>query len=261
MLAHSQACCRQSAATTCLLDGPHSIKNVLMKSTQFTYFNYELEALGVLEALMKWLNELMGGHTFTVVTNHKVLTYFKEKNHTAGHHIRWHNFFYGFNCKIIYIEGHKNKVADALSHYYSSSSNKDLHYDDFVSADIRIDKLGEDLPLSCAEEAWEMLFLNELHLVGVRIAARSLNIERDLQANQLNPPNDHIGRRELSLTNLVTPKENLQDLIETKDFLDKIQEDYSKQNAWKNILENPTLFPTFRVDTGFILHLNDLGKP
>ena len=152
-------------------------------------------------------------------------------------------------------------MADALSCYYSSSSNKDLHYDDFISADIRIDKLGEDLPLSHAEEAQEMLFINKLHLVGVRIATGSLNIERDLQANQLDPPNNHIGRRELSLTNLVTLKENLQDLIETKDFLDKIQEGYSKHSAWKIILENPTLFPTFRVDTGFILHLNDLGEP
>ena len=51
--------------------------------TQHTYFAYELEALGILEALSKWLNELMGGHSFTVVTDHKVLTYFKEKNHTA----------------------------------------------------------------------------------------------------------------------------------------------------------------------------------
>ncbi len=63
-------------------------------STKHAYFAYELEALGVLEALTKWLNELMGGHTFTVVTNHvvtnhKALTYFKEKNHTAGCHIRW----------------------------------------------------------------------------------------------------------------------------------------------------------------------------
>src|SRR5260221_888729 len=33
-LAHSQVCCRQSAATTCLLDGPCSIRNVLMKSKQ-----------------------------------------------------------------------------------------------------------------------------------------------------------------------------------------------------------------------------------
>ncbi len=161
---------------------------------QHMYFAYELEALGVLEALMKWLDELMGGHTFTVVTDHKALTYFKEKNHTAGHHIRWQNFFYGFNCKIIYIEGHKNKVADALSHYYSSSSDKDLHYNDFILADIRIDKLGEDLPPSQAEEAWEMLFLNKLQLEEVRIATGSLQNKRDLQVDQLNPPNDCIVR-------------------------------------------------------------------
>src|SRR5258708_14514466 len=99
-----------------------------------------------------------------------------------------------------------------------------------ISSDIRIDKLGEELPLAHGEEAWEMLLLNKLHLVGVRIAAGSLNIERDLQANQLDPPDDHIGRRELSLTDLVTLKENLWDLIETKDFLDKIQEGYSKHS-------------------------------
>src|SRR5260221_6492847 len=89
--------------------------------TQCTYFTYELEALGMLEAL-----ELTGGHTFTVVTDHKVLTYFKEKNHTTAHHITWHNFFYGINCKIkiIYIKRHKNKVADALRRYYSFSSDK-----------------------------------------------------------------------------------------------------------------------------------------
>src|SRR5258708_4630341 len=95
-----------------------------------------------------------------------------------------------------------------------------------------------------------MLFLNELHLVGVRIAAGFLNIERDLQANQLNPPDDRIGRRELSLADLVTPKENLWDLIETKDFLDKIQEGYSKQNAWKNILEN--LYQPCSLHSGLI---------
>ena len=47
--------------------------------TQCAYFAYELEALGILEALSKWLNELMGGCSFTVITDHKALTYFKEK--------------------------------------------------------------------------------------------------------------------------------------------------------------------------------------
>src|SRR5260370_8128131 len=65
-------------------------------STQCAYFAYELEALGMLEALMKWLDELMGGCTFTVVTNHKVLTYFKDKNTTPHPHIKYHNFSLDF---------------------------------------------------------------------------------------------------------------------------------------------------------------------
>jgi len=83
--------------------------------TQHSYFGYELEALAVLKALTKWLDELTGGRKFTVVTNHKALTYFKAKQHMSGHHIRWQNFFSGFNCDVVYIEGHKNKVADAIS--------------------------------------------------------------------------------------------------------------------------------------------------
>ncbi len=121
--------------------------------TQRSYFGYELEALGVLEALYKWLNELMGNHKFTVVTDHKVLIYFKQKAHNTGCHIRWQIFFHRFNCEILYIEGHKNKVADALSRYYESLNEDDIHYDEYVSVDICIDKNGEDLPIGRIEEA------------------------------------------------------------------------------------------------------------
>ena len=58
----------------------------------------------------------------------------------------------------MYIEGHKNKVTNALSRYYESSTVEDLHYDDYVSADIKIDKNGEDLPIHRAQEAHELLF-------------------------------------------------------------------------------------------------------
>ena len=115
--------------------------------TQRSYFGYELEALGILEALTKWLDELTGNHKFTVVTDHKALIYFKQKVHNTGHHIRWQNFFHGFNCEIVYIEGHKNNVADALSRYYESSNDDDLHYDEYVLVDIHIDKNGDDLPI------------------------------------------------------------------------------------------------------------------
>ena len=121
--------------------------------TQRAYFGYELEALGMLEALTKWLDELTGNCKFMVVTDHKALIYFKQKIYNTGCHIRWQNFFHGFNCEIIYIEGSKNKVADALSRYYESLNDDDLHYDEYVSVDIQLDKHGEDLPLGCSEEA------------------------------------------------------------------------------------------------------------
>src|SRR5260370_40349077 len=72
--------------------------------TQQAYFSYELEALGVLESLYKWLDELSRNRKFTMVTDHKALIYFKQKIHSTGH-IRWQNFFHTFNCDIIYIEG------------------------------------------------------------------------------------------------------------------------------------------------------------
>src|SRR5260370_38908019 len=124
---------------------------------QRSYFGYELEALGILEALTKWLDELTGNRKFTVVTDHKALIYFKQKVHNTGCHIRWQNFFHGFNCEIVYIEGHKNKVANALSHYYESSTDEDIHYDEYVSADIKLDKNGDNLPIGRADEAANLL--------------------------------------------------------------------------------------------------------
>ena len=87
---------------------------------------------------------------------------------------------------------------------------------------------------------------------------RWLGVGREVEGRSYH---DNLGRREPTLTDMVTPKENLHDSIETGDFLNKIQDSYSKHSAWKNVLENPNLFPTFRVKSGFILHLNDLGEP
>ena len=64
---------------------PASFMSKKFTTTQHGYFRYELGALGILKALTKWLDELTGGHKFTVVTDHKALTYFKAKQHTTGH--------------------------------------------------------------------------------------------------------------------------------------------------------------------------------
>ena len=78
---------------TWMTSHPAAFMSKKFTPTQRSYFGYELEALGILEVLYKWLNELMGNCKFMVITDHKALTYFKQKSHNTGHHIRWQNFF------------------------------------------------------------------------------------------------------------------------------------------------------------------------
>jgi len=48
---------------------------------------------------------------------------------------------------VQYIKGTSNFVADSLSRYYQSDTDKDIHPTyDYVTADIQLDPEGEDLP-------------------------------------------------------------------------------------------------------------------
>src|SRR5258708_8783778 len=211
---------------------------------QHVYFGYELEALGILEALTKWLDELMGGHCFTVVTDHKALIYFKQKQHTTGHHIRWQNFFHGFNCDVLYIEGNKNKVTDALLHYYESSTNEDIHYNGYVTADILLDKNGEDLLMKHAVEEHKLLLLHQISHEVCLTASKVVNVIDDHQqsADALDPPGKGIGRSELMLTELLTLDHPLTD---EQTFISTVKSAYSTNTDWCNILQEPSRFPLF----------------
>src|SRR5258708_1990217 len=206
-------------------------------ATQCGYFGYELEALGVLKALTKWLDELTGSCKFMVVTDHKALTYFKAKQHTTGCHIRWQNFFHGFNCDIIYIEGNKNKVTDTLSWYYESSSSEDVHYDDLVSVDIKIDKNGEDLPLHWAEEAWDLLnnFKGSIAFAPMSLSASDEVEKHQIEAEGIDPPEESIGRSELPLTELIKTANS--DTVDS-DVLQCIKTGYSSYKAWVKLLKH-----------------------
>lgn len=250
---------------------PSAFMSKKFTSTQRGYFTYEHEALGVLEALTKWQDELSGGRKFTVVTDHEALTFFKEKSHMSGRHIRWQNFFHGFKCNILYVEGNKNKVADALSRYYSSSSDEELHYDDFVSADIRLDKNGDDLPLNRLEEAKEMLNFHRLS-TKVKLAAardkgkrkqevRESRHERDEQADELDPPEEPDGGSELTLADIVKETDALRPSIEGDEFLAAIKIGYTKIESWKDLLKNPSRYEKFKVIDSLITRITDQGIP
>src|SRR5258708_1384461 len=202
---------------------------------ELSLHGHTLIRLSRLAAFMykKWVDEINGGCKLRVITEYKSLTYFKAKQHTTGCHIRWQNFFYGFNCDIIYIKGHKNKVTDALSCYYESSTSEDVHYDDLVSADIKIDKYGEDLPLNPTEEVHQLLhFGNWRWVTDFSPVSVSDAIEQhQLDADNIDPPNEWIGRSELPLVELLgisNPITSDADIMA-----------YESDKLWKEVMRNP----------------------
>ncbi len=88
---------------------------------QFNYTTWEHELLGVLEALLRWEDKLLG-LKFKIITDHKALTFFKEAPYSTPRCMRWWEYLSWFNFKIEYIKGESNKVADSLSRYYMSDS-------------------------------------------------------------------------------------------------------------------------------------------
>ena len=81
---------------------------------QHSYFTFEAEALGVLEALLKWEDKLLGRH-FKIVTDHRALVFINDKRKLAPRLERWIEYLTRFDFEIIHVEGTKNLVADSFS--------------------------------------------------------------------------------------------------------------------------------------------------
>src|SRR6266705_1300389 len=222
-------------------------------NTQHRYFAYELEALGVLEALMRWQDNLMGGCEFTVIMDHEALEYFKVKNHNSGRHLRWQAFFANFNCEIKYMEGCKNKVAHALSHYYDSSTDEDLHFNDYVSADIHLDKNAEDIIPNRVEEYEELPAHSRLREASenrrlAMLCARNSRMENVPETT----PDKGLGGRTKNLEEILLPEEELRRQFEENDLIEAIKSGYKNGWMYEEILGNPRNFPNFSAENRLI---------
>src|SRR6266700_1169767 len=220
-------------------------------NTQHRYFAYELEALRVLEALMRWQDNLMGGHEFTVIMDHEALEYFKAKNHNSGRHLRWQAFFASFNCEIKYMEGRKNKVADTLSQYYDSSTDEDLHFDDYVLADIHLDKNAEDIIPNRVEEYKELLLSSTLSENSEKKRLAAISGRNNLE--------EALGGSTQNLEEVILPEENLQKQFKEKDLIEAIKSGYKSSQIYWEILENPGNFKDFSIKDGLITRLGEGG--
>ena len=121
-------------------------------AAQHNYRVFELETLAILEALLKWEDKLLG-YRIHVVTDHKALEFFLTQRKLLNRQARWMEYLSRFDFDIRYVKGINNKVADALSRYYESDTSEDVHgLNEYVNADIRVNKDRDDLPLGRLEE-------------------------------------------------------------------------------------------------------------
>lgn len=80
------------------------------------YAVHEQELLAIIAACKEWRHYLMGT-PFTVVikTDHNSLQHLQSQPHLSNRQIRWLEFLAEYDCKIEYMKGKENVVADALS--------------------------------------------------------------------------------------------------------------------------------------------------
>ncbi len=114
-------------------------------NAQRNYYPFELEALAVLEALLKWEDRLIG-HKIKIATDHRALTYFKVLIHQVPRHQRWSDYFQRFDYDITYIKGKSNFIGDITSRYFKSDLPNEKHpLETYANADARLDPDGDTL--------------------------------------------------------------------------------------------------------------------
>src|SRR6202041_2244948 len=113
---------------------------------QMNYCVFEMKTISIIEALLEWEDKLIGNQ-LNIVTDHRALEFFNTQQRLSSRQMRWMEYLSRFDYDIQYIKGTSNKVADSLSRYYQSDTWEDVHPSyDFVSADLKLDPEGEDLP-------------------------------------------------------------------------------------------------------------------
>ena len=111
---------------------------------QRSYFTYEHETLGVIEALKKWDDDLLGLAEIWIIMDHEALKTFMQKAHTGPRQIRWSQWFTQYRLKFLHVPGSQNRSADALSRKFENP-NSAVSVDDLSTVDLLLDKDGDDL--------------------------------------------------------------------------------------------------------------------
>ncbi len=226
-------------------------------SAQTNYFTFEVEALAIIEALMKWEDKLIG-IPFTIVTDHKALSFLRDKKKLSPRLERWLEYLSRFNYTILYVKGETNKVADSLSRYYASEPPDTLHPPyDMVTADIRLDPDGEYLPERRIAE------LRMTRVVADSVEPRRLESE-ELNRHLHSSIDVHTSQTtddDPSLSDSMMHGPSLRVHVEGQFDLRKIlRNGYKNDSVAQKVLQNPTHHERFRVNQDLVEHLDNRGN-
>ena len=93
---------------------PVAFNSMTFKGTELNYPVLEKEMLAIIQVLRRWRSDLLGV-LFFVYTDHKTVQNFNTQRDLSRRQARWMEFMAQYKCKIVYLKGSCNTVADALS--------------------------------------------------------------------------------------------------------------------------------------------------
>lgn len=245
---------------------------------QRSYFTYEHETLGVIEALKKWDDILLGLPLITVVTDHEALKTFMSKSHTGPRQIRWSQWLTRFRLKFVHIPGSINRSADALSRRFESP-NAQARIDDFSTVDLLLDKDGDDLPSArmAEKETFHMAVMTRAQRLREAEEPR-VTESRAMQPGTSTPSSSRATRRAPEPSGSAAPTNAQPAEVEAsvgssanttthglpftwepdvsgedRPDIEKICRDaYASDKFFRKILERPAHYDAFVVDSGLI---------
>ena len=214
------------------------------KEAQQNYRVFEMETLAILEALLKWEDKLVG-RKFTVITDHQALEFFSKQKHLSGRQARWAEYLSRFDFEVVYVKGQYNIVADCLSRYYSTDVPGERHADhQYVSADLRLDPDGEDLPRGLMPHLRAMQTWKLPKLPPKPALIQEKYPEPVTLGESLNPEG----------------KSSLPAVMTTTDgFLETVRAGYAEDPLFVKIRDNPDQFNRFRWQDG-LLYMDCTGE-
>jgi RNase H-like domain found in reverse transcriptase/Integrase zinc binding domain/Chromo (CHRromatin Organisation MOdifier) domain len=120
-----------SGAVLTQLDGngdrhPVAYLSKSFSPTERNYEIYDRELLAIIRALQEWRHYIQGsGHTTTVYSDHKNLTYYRSAQNLNRRQARWSLYLSEFDLKLVHVAGTKMIQADALSRRSDLCPNED----------------------------------------------------------------------------------------------------------------------------------------